>query len=154
MTREKSCGALVYRKKGDRLQILILKHKLGGQWSFPKGHVENDETEIETALREVNEETGLKIQILDHFRESVSYYPKPGVNKEVVYFLGYAKDSRTTMKEDEIGEIRWVDLRRCHIYLIYRNDKLLLNRAKIHLHSLGLYTPYRKRRYSGQNEKK
>ena len=88
MKREKSCGALVYRYEGDRLMLLLLRHRHGGHWSFPKGHVEGEETEIETALREIREETGLSVSLREGFRHTVEYYPKPGVRKHVVYFLG------------------------------------------------------------------
>ena len=40
MKREKSCGALVYRYEDDALMLLLLRHRHGGHWSFPKGHVE------------------------------------------------------------------------------------------------------------------
>jgi len=139
MTKEKSCGALVYYKNGDKLQILILKHKMGGQWSFPKGHIEKNETEIETALREVHEETGLTITLVGGFREMVSYFPRPGVSKDVVYFLGFTDAPATTMKEDEIGDIKWVDLSVCHKYLTYANDKQLLGKAKAKLKAIGVY---------------
>lgn len=137
MTKEKSCGALVYRIYRDRIQMLIIKHRMGGHWSYPKGHVENDETETETALREVLEETGLSIRILDNFREQVSYSPYPGVSKDVVYFLGYAKESKTRKQVEEISDIRWVDLSQCHKYLTYPNDKMLLDHAKKYLRQTG-----------------
>ena len=88
MKREKSCGALVYKWEGQTPCLLLLKHKFGGHWSFPKGHVEPGETEIETALREVREETGLELSLQEGFRESVEYFPKPYIKKQVVYFLG------------------------------------------------------------------
>ena len=138
MTKEKSCGALVYRLKESRIQLLIIKHRMGGHWSFPKGHTEAGETEQETALREVKEETGLTIRLLENFREQVSYFPRPGVNKDVVYFLGFARDSRTKMQEEEISAIRWVDLSQCHKFLTYANDKLLLDKAKQYLRKRGL----------------
>ena len=53
MLFEKSCGALVVRREGDNFYILMIRHKAGGNRSFPKGHVEGNETEYETALREV-----------------------------------------------------------------------------------------------------
>ncbi|MDL2232826.1 NUDIX domain-containing protein [Ruminococcaceae bacterium OttesenSCG-928-L11] len=137
LTKEKSCGALVYRVKERRIQLLIIKHRMGGHWSFPKGHVENQETEVETALREVKEETGLSIRLLEGFREQVSYFPRPGVSKDVVYFLGFASDSHTKMQEEEISALRWVDLSQCHKFLTYANDKLLLGRAKQHLKKHG-----------------
>lgn len=130
MAKEKSCGALVYRNWDNKIQLLIIRHKLGGHWSFPKGHVERNETEIETALREVKEETGLSIQILHDFRQQVNYSPRPGISKDVVYFLGYAADSRTVRQEEEISELRWVDFDRSHEFLSYENDRLLLSSAR------------------------
>ena len=133
MTKEKSCGALVLRKYRGRYQILILKHRLGGHWSFPKGHVENQETEQETALREVREETGLCIELLRDFRKQVTYSPRTGITKDVVYFLGYAENSETVRQEEEISEIRWVDLKECHRFLSYTNDRSLLDHARNYL---------------------
>jgi len=137
MTKEKSCGALVYRKQGEDIQMLVLRHKMGGHWSFPKGHVEKGETETQTALREVLEETGLSIQLMDGFREMVSYSPRPGVSKDVVYFLGYAEDSRTVMQEEEISEIRWVNLGGIGNYLTYDNDRMLIRAIKRFLRKKG-----------------
>lgn len=137
MSKEKSCGALVYRIKDGRIQLLVIRHRMGGHWSFPKGHTEGGETEVETALREVREETGLAIELLDGFREQVSYFPRPGISKDVAYFLGYARDSRTHMQEEEISALRWVDLSQCHKFLTYSNDKLLLSRAKQYLKKNG-----------------
>ena len=61
MTHEKSCGGIVYRKFHGNTEILLIKHVKSGYWSFPKGHVENGETEEETAKREIKEETGLSV---------------------------------------------------------------------------------------------
>ena len=63
MLHEKSCGAIVYRKYHGNLEILLIKHVNSGHWSFPKGHVEAGETEVETALREIKEETGIDVII-------------------------------------------------------------------------------------------
>ena len=82
------------------------------------------------ALREVHEETGLTIQLEDGFRQSVEYYPRPNIRKQVVYFLGYADDDRTRRQEEEISEIRWVPLKSAHREVTFRNDKNLINHAK------------------------
>ena len=58
MKKEKSCGAVVCRKGENGLEILLIQHKNGGHWAFPKGHVEKKETEEEPALREIKAETG------------------------------------------------------------------------------------------------
>ena len=50
MLHEKSCGAIVYRKYHGNLEILLIKHVNSGHWSFPKGHVEAGETEVETSV--------------------------------------------------------------------------------------------------------
>ena len=57
MNNEKSCGAIVYRKFHGNTEILLIRHIKSGYWSFPKGHVEGDEPEEETARREITEET-------------------------------------------------------------------------------------------------
>ena len=53
MNFEKSCGAIVYRKFHGNTELLLIKHANGGHWSFPKGHVEAGETELQTAEREI-----------------------------------------------------------------------------------------------------
>ena len=113
MKREKSCGVLVLRQQEDELYVVLLRHRFGGHWSFPKGHVEAGESERQTALREVREETGLTgIKLMDGFRESVEYSPKPGVKKQVVYFLGTTEQEKLVRQEEEISEIMWAPLSR------------------------------------------
>ena len=91
MLHEKSCGAIVYRKSHGNIQILLIKHVNSGHWSFPKGHTEGEETEAETALREIKEETGIDVILDTTFRETVSYSPKKDTQKIVVYFLAKLK---------------------------------------------------------------
>ena len=92
MLHEKSCGAIVYRKSHGNTEILLIKHVNSGHWSFPKGHVEGNETELETAQREIKEETGIDVILDPTFRETVSYSPKKDTHKIVVYFLAKAKN--------------------------------------------------------------
>ncbi len=134
MKQEKSCGALVYRFQGDQLMLLLLRHRHGGHWSFPKGHVEGDETEIQTALREIREETGLTVSLKEGFRHTVEYYPKPGVRKQVVYFLGEAaSDAKAVRQEEEISELHWVEWSQAMEAVTFKNDRNLLNYAREYL---------------------
>ena len=110
MQHEKSCGAIVYRKSHGNTEILLIKHINSGHWSFPKGHMENGETEIETAIREIKEETSVNVMIDPTFRETVSYFPKRDTQKTVVYFIARAKNYDFVPQEEEIAEIRWVDI--------------------------------------------
>ena len=80
---EKSCGAVIFRQAPE-LEVLIIRQNQG-HWCFPKGHVEGNEDETETARREVKEETGLDIRFLGGFREETHYSPREGVEKDVVY---------------------------------------------------------------------
>ena len=130
MKREKSCGALVFRKTDRSYDLILLRHRFGGHWSFPKGHVEQGENEHQTAMREVKEETGVSIAIQDGFRESVEYFPKPGVKKQVVYFLGKALDEKLTPQEDEISEVRWVSIEEAGGMVTFSNDKRLIRLAR------------------------
>ena len=131
MKREKSCGALVYRiTQSGQKELLFIKHRHGTHWSFPKGHMEEGENEVQTALREVKEETGLDIDLEDDFRQSVEYYPKPNVKKQVVYFLGHARNDHVVRQEEEIGETRWIPLEQALAWVTFRNDKNLIRKAK------------------------
>ena len=148
MKREKSCGVLVLRQQVDELYVVLLRHRFGGHWSFPKGHVEAGESERQTALREVREETGLTgIKLMDGFRESVEYSPKPGVKKQVVYFLGTTEQEKLIRQEEEISEIMSkVSLKQLAAPCILYNlngyyDHLIALLA--HMIDMGLSTPER-----------
>ena len=107
MIREKSCGAIVYTNSyGERLYLVEQMHE--GHWGVPKGHVEANETETETALREIKEEVGLNVTIDTRFREIDTYSPKAGIIKDVVYFVAYSESTRTTMQASEVKDVRWV----------------------------------------------
>ncbi len=133
MKREKSCGALVYRYEDDALMLLLLRHRHGGHWSFPKGHVEAGETEEQTAHREIFEETGATVTLRDGFRHAVEYYPKPGVKKQVVYFLGEAKDAALVRQEEEISELRWAPIEEALRAVTFKNDRTLITMAMEYL---------------------
>lgn len=131
MTFEKSCGAIVYRKHHGNTEILLIKHVNSGHWSFPKGHMEAGESEEETALREVKEETGLDILLDPTFRETVTYFPRKDTQKVVVYFIAKAKSFEYVPQEEEISEIRWVDIGHAGAVLTYENDKTIVSKAKM-----------------------
>ena len=138
LKHEKSCGALIFRRQADEsLQFLLIRHQgTEGHWSFPKGHVELGETEVQTALREVREETGLHIRLLKGFRHCVEYYPKPDIHKRVIYFLGTPLDEGILiLQQEEVSEARWLDWNAAYRQVTYENDRNLLNRAATFLSS-------------------
>lgn len=130
MHSEKSCGAIVYRKYHGNTEILLIRHVNSGHWSFPKGHVEGNETEVETAHREVLEETGIDVIIDPTFRETVTFSPKKDTMKLVVYFIAKAKNTDYIPQEEEIADIRWVEITHAASILAYDNDKTIVSKAK------------------------
>ena len=89
MKHEKSCGAVVYRMEEGQLFFLV-EHMKMGHISIPKGHVEGNETEEETARREIKEETNLDVRMDTAFRHEISYSPASGILKQVVFFAAEA----------------------------------------------------------------
>ena len=138
MVYEKSCGALVVRQEeqGNRMYILMIRHRPGGYRSFPKGHVEAGETERQTAVREVREETAAEIKIIPDFRHAVCYTPAPSVEKEVVYFLGKVDDITIRPRKGEIAQVEWVPLDAAENYLTHENDKKVLRAARTKIKDL------------------
>jgi len=130
MRHEKSCGAIVYRKSHGNIEILLIRHINSGHWSFPKGHVEPGETEVETAIREIREETSIDVIVDSTFRETVSYSPKRDTQKVVVYFIAKAKNYDFVPQAEEISEVRWVDIGHAANLLTYENDKNIVIKAK------------------------
>ena len=130
MQYEKSCGAIVYRKFHGNTELLLIKNQNGGHWSFPKGHVETGETEEETAVREIKEETGIDVILDTSFRRVITYAPKKEITKDVVYFLAKATSYEYTPQEEEIAKIKWVEINHATTILSYDNDRQLVNQAK------------------------
>ena len=105
MKKEKSCGVIPYIIENNEIQYLLVKQN-NGFTCFPKGHVEINETEEETALRETYEETGLKVEIVEGFKETISYYmPEYDASKDVVLFIGKINDLNYKAQEKEISNI-------------------------------------------------
>ncbi len=106
MNLETSCGAIVYTKR-DGQYLFVIVQEQSGAYSFPKGHMESGETEIETARREIFEETSGRPAFLDGFREMDEYdlKEKPGTRKQVVYFLAECGNEPLVPQQGEIREI-------------------------------------------------
>ena len=129
MRQEKSCGALCFLEDEAGRRVLLVKHRVGGHWAFPKGHVESGESEEQTARREVREETGVEIEILPGYRETNHYSPCRGVMKEVVYFRARALSGETRPQPEEIRIAKFVSIPEAMALLTYDADRRLLEKA-------------------------
>jgi len=121
MKKEKSCGTIII---DSNKRVLLVKQKLG--WvGFPKGHMEQGETEIETARRETKEETNLDVIVDEKKRYTISYITSTQIDKEVVYFRAKPISYSLLPQEAEIAEIMWVDIDEAKQYLSFDNLKQL-----------------------------
>ncbi len=128
MKKEKSCGAVVYQFQDDQLYLLILKMRKG-HYSIPKGHVENQESEEETALREIKEETNLKVKIDTNFREVITYFPFEGVSKDVVFFVAKYIDGEVKEQESEVEKAMWLNIEDALNILTHKSDQEVVKKA-------------------------
>jgi 8-oxo-dGTP pyrophosphatase MutT (NUDIX family) len=99
-------------RKDDKWLFLLIQHN-HGHWAFPKGHPKQRESEIETAKREFEEETGIKEYELREntfFIENYSYQGKDEViKKQVKYFLAIVNNPDVLLQKEELQNFKWVD---------------------------------------------
>ena len=106
MKKVKSCGCIVI----DNNKVLLVQQRKGN-WGFPKGRVEKNETECETAIREVKEETNIDVIIEDKNKKYIdNYFSRKDELKEVVFFLAKRIGGEIRPQEKEIKNVEWVDL--------------------------------------------
>lgn len=128
---EKSCGGLVFRQKGGDIEYLCLMQKASGIYSAPKGHMEGEETEEETARREILEEAGLRVQLLPDFREKLVYAPFPGKKKELILFLARGEGT-LSLQAEEILSASWLPLKEA-LTVLHSDYAPVLEKAEAYL---------------------
>ena len=129
MKYEKSCGVIPFYFDGKEVKVILIKQN-NGVIGFPKGHVENSETEEVTALRECKEETNIAPLLISGFKEEISYYiPECDVNKTVVFFIGVVNDLSFKKQESEIDEIFSLTIQDALNIIPFEDTKALLKKA-------------------------
>lgn len=128
MKKEKSCGAVVWRLRDGHREYLI-EHMKKGHLSIPKGHVEAGETEEQTALREIREETNLEVRLDTRFRHVVTYSPSADVIKDVVFFTAEALPGPMVNQEAEVSALSWMPYEEAVAAVTYPTDKETLEQA-------------------------
>jgi 8-oxo-dGTP pyrophosphatase MutT (NUDIX family) len=127
---EKSCGAAIYKRTDGNAKFLLIKNLRSKIWGFPKGHMERGENMIQTAKREVLEETGLHIKIYRGFVAESNYNVGKHVKKSVSIFLAKASDNeQITIQSDEIQDYIWLPYEEAYYALNFDNDKRILSEA-------------------------
>lgn len=139
-TTDFSCGIVPMRQAEDgSVQFLLVKHN-AGHWAFPKGHPEKNETNVQTATRELAEETGLtRVEIRNDvpFDEQYLVVKSSGkrVLKTVRYFLGDVPiaHSQPVADPSEIAEAHWLDEQAAIKRITFAEGTELFERVLAHL---------------------
>ncbi len=134
---EKSAGAIIFRKEKDSIYYLLLRYQSQGKrgldyWGFPKGHIEGKETEKDTAIREVEEETGITdLKLVNDFKYFINYkFRKEGrvVFKTVTFFIAETNIKDVQVSFEHIG-YQWIKYSQAIKELSFVNDIAMLKKA-------------------------
>ena len=113
----------------ETMKFLVIR-VFHGNYGFPKGHAEKDETLEETALREIREEVGLEVCLDTSFEEELNYIMPNGIAKRSIYFLASYQDQIPIRQEEEVAEIRLAEYEDTLQLLTFANMKEALIKAK------------------------
>jgi 8-oxo-dGTP pyrophosphatase MutT (NUDIX family) len=134
MRKERSAGGVVFRKGAEGTQILLIQDRFG-KITLPKGHQEAGETIEQTAIREIEEETGVVGEIVTKI-DTISYvftHPEHGkIEKEVTYYVLKTNTSTIIPQLEEINEVAWYSIDRAkvlHAEKGYGNNESILEAA-------------------------
>ena len=126
---ERSCGAVVFHEIAGTNRFLLIKNKRSAHWSFPKGHVEKGETDEQAAIREVKEETGIDISLIEGFRAKSEYSIQRKIEKIVYIYAASCESTLTHIQQEEIEDYLWLDYNKAMKHLRFENDKNILYRV-------------------------
>ena len=128
----KSCGFVAYKRIENINHYLIIQ-SLNGDVGFPKGHMESGESELETAIRELKEETGVDVKVIQGFRRQIEYELRriPDTIKQSVYFLGECTSDKIICQEAEVAEASFISYEDALKILTFEETKNILKDAEI-----------------------
>lgn len=132
LVKEKSCGAVIYRIKDKEIEFLLLKMGYG-HTSLCKGHQEKGETDEQTAIREIKEETSLDVKLNTDFVTTIRYKPNEDAIKDVIFFLAQPVNEAQTPKDEHDSEVE--SLERCEysdalLKITHQQDRDVIKKAK------------------------
>jgi 8-oxo-dGTP diphosphatase len=126
-TPVRAAGGIVWRiGPSGAFEVAVVHRPTHGDWTLPKGKPNPGETEEQTALREVEEETGMRC-ILERPVGKIQYVDRRGRPKTVRYWLMRPVAGSFTPSM-EVDELRWVPLKEAAGVLTYQHDRWLLRR--------------------------
>ena len=130
METEICAGAIIYRIVKEKPLFLLIKSSATGWWVFPKGHVKGKETIIETATREVLEETSIEnLKHIKDFYETISFINSKGNKKQVHHFLFETINEIVQISDEHIG-FKWLEFSQAYELVNHESQKRILKVAQ------------------------
>lgn len=131
LIKEKSCGAVIYKIEDKVIYYLVLKMGYG-HTSLCKGHQEENETDEETAYREIKEETNLDVSLNTDFSECIKYKPTPISIKSVRFFLATPKKDNEVpvdLHDAEVSSLEWCPYNEALLRITHESDRKIIKKA-------------------------
>lgn len=143
--REFSAGGAVYRKVKRKTQDvenywLVIQPAGTARWQLPKGHIKEDESAEDTAIREVFEETSVRARVIDKIGVTSYFYVLKGkrIAKRVAFFLMEYEGGEARVHKDwqhEIDKVLWASTKKALKLLTFKDDKEVVRKAEERLKS-------------------
>lgn len=131
--KDSSFGVIPIYQDAGETRYLLIQHQ-AGHWAFPKGHAEPGESETQTALRELREETGIcdvTLRADMHITETYRFSRNgQAVEKTVRYFVGLVRSSAVRIQDEEIRDYRWATYEEARALLTYEQARHSLEEAR------------------------
>ena len=142
--QDESFGIIPLFIKANEPVILLVQHR-AGHWGFPKGHAEKNESALETACREFEEETGISDYLIidsHHSFQEQYVFQRDGqkIKKTVGYFLARVDTQSIHFQESELQDAEWLSFRLASKTLDFSQSKVILQQVKDYLELANFFT--------------
>jgi 8-oxo-dGTP pyrophosphatase MutT (NUDIX family) len=132
MKNEVSAGAVIFFLDSEKNVLYLVLHYAAGHWDLAKGHIEENETSQEAALREIVEETGLQVQLEDNFEQSYEYFYKDQggqlIHKKAIFFVARAHSHSVKLSFEHLS-YKWLPFHEAIKQVTFANTRQLLQLA-------------------------